>query len=302
MSRSRPDLRFDRTCLPSAFLVESHRAFAHALKLAVAARGALTLMDTGGRREAEQRADFAKVLETLEQWKLLPEGSSSEAIPGLGLDVQEVLLPGSHSARSSVRYLRRHPHDVVVLAIHHHDGVQRWTHPEVAPPERGSGTVTLFLPHEAAGFISEETGAVDLRSILVPVDSTPDSQRAVDAACKLAHVLGCPDTEGTLLYVGERDHAPRMLHLEPGAVRWRWAYREGDVDAEILRAAEEYHADLIVMSTEGRHGFLDALRGSTTERIVRTARCAVMAVPAYSDKELQHSTVIENIATGKLAI
>ena len=38
-------------------------------------------------------------------------------------------------------------------------------------------------------------------------------------------------------------------------------------------------AGLIAMPTAGQKGFLDALRGSTTERVVAQARCPVLAVP-----------------------
>jgi nucleotide-binding universal stress UspA family protein len=34
------------------------------------------------------------------------------------------------------------------------------------------------------------------------------------------------------------------------------------------------------MATEGRQGFVDAVRGSVTERVVRGAPCPVLAVPA----------------------
>jgi nucleotide-binding universal stress UspA family protein len=34
------------------------------------------------------------------------------------------------------------------------------------------------------------------------------------------------------------------------------------------------------MATAGRDGFLDALRGSTTEQVVREAPCPVLALPA----------------------
>jgi nucleotide-binding universal stress UspA family protein len=51
------------------------------------------------------------------------------------------------------------------------------------------------------------------------------------------------------------------------------------VSAEILRAAEEVQASLIVMTTEGRHGILDALRGSVTRQVLRAAPCPVLAVP-----------------------
>jgi nucleotide-binding universal stress UspA family protein len=47
--------------------------------------------------------------------------------------------------------------------------------------------------------------------------------------------------------------------------------------------AETLAVDLIVMATAGRHGFLEALQGSTTERVVRQARCPVLAIPAHRD-------------------
>ena len=37
--------------------------------------------------------------------------------------------------------------------------------------------------------------------------------------------------------------------------------------------------DVIALPTAGHHGFLDAVRGSTTERVVRQAPCSVLAVP-----------------------
>jgi nucleotide-binding universal stress UspA family protein len=56
--------------------------------------------------------------------------------------------------------------------------------------------------------------------------------------------------------------------------------RPGSVVDEILAAAAESQANLIVMATAGHQGFLDALRGSTTERVLRHAPCPVLAVPA----------------------
>jgi DnaJ-domain-containing protein 1 len=58
------------------------------------------------------------------------------------------------------------------------------------------------------------------------------------------------------------------------------ALRAGDVVSTILKAAEEQQADLIAMPTAGHHGFLDAVRGSTTERVLRHASCPVLAIPA----------------------
>ena len=58
--------------------------------------------------------------------------------------------------------------------------------------------------------------------------------------------------------------------------------RPGDPVDEIVAAASEWAADLIVMTTQAHTGVLDALRGSTTERILRRASCPVLAVPAGS--------------------
>lgn len=55
--------------------------------------------------------------------------------------------------------------------------------------------------------------------------------------------------------------------------------RRGNVVNEILGAARDWDADLIAMSTAGHQGFLDALRGSTSERVLRQAPCPVLVVP-----------------------
>jgi nucleotide-binding universal stress UspA family protein len=46
----------------------------------------------------------------------------------------------------------------------------------------------------------------------------------------------------------------------------------------LVAAMQEWGPDLVVMTTQGRHGFMDALRGSTTERVLREARCPLLAV------------------------
>jgi nucleotide-binding universal stress UspA family protein len=50
----------------------------------------------------------------------------------------------------------------------------------------------------------------------------------------------------------------------------------------ILDVAAGMAAELIVMTTRGHRGLADALRGSTTERVMGGARCPVLAVPEGS--------------------
>jgi nucleotide-binding universal stress UspA family protein len=63
---------------------------------------------------------------------------------------------------------------------------------------------------------------------------------------------------------------------------WEMEVRSGDVIQTILDTAESIDADLIVMATDGRNGFLDGLRGSHSERVLRHASAPLLTVPAGS--------------------
>lgn len=58
---------------------------------------------------------------------------------------------------------------------------------------------------------------------------------------------------------------------------------EGFLHTAIRRAAEEDGADLIVMGTKGATGAAEFFLGSNTEKVIRTAPCPVLAVPANSE-------------------
>ena len=284
--------RIQRIFHPSDFSNASDLAFDHALKLAITGKCDLTILHTESVPSDNAWAEFPRVRRTLEQWKLLLPDSPIEAISKLGLNIKKVVLLDSDPVRSMVHFLSKHPHDLIVLATHQCDGFKRWTHEQVAEPiARKAGEATLFIPHEGEGFVSPASGEVRLDNVLVPVDHVPDPQVAVDSATALVESLGCREVDATLLYVGDRAISPEVQMPGHGALKWQCAYREGNVEEQILQAAEEYNARLIVMSTQGHHGFLDALRGSTTERIVRHAKCPVLAVPVHrSEEPSRHST------------
>jgi len=70
----------------------------------------------------------------------------------------------------------------------------------------------------------------------------------------------------------------------PDVSGWRWntVVQSGDVLDVISETASAVRAGLIVLTTEGRNGFLDALRGSHSERILQCAPCPLLAIPASS--------------------
>jgi nucleotide-binding universal stress UspA family protein len=280
MAQTDSQVWFQRIFHPSDFSDASNVAFVHALKLAVSANGMLTILHAGADGGGWQ--DSPRVRRTLERWEMLPPNSPKEAIFSVGLDVQKIATPRPDPARAVLHYLGEHPHDLIVLATHQREGFDRWTHKQVAEPiARRSGEMTLFIPHGSEGFVSLESGAVSLRNVLIPVDHSPDPQIAVDGAVSFAHALECHGVIFTLLHVGEEERFPEVVMPEREAWQWRKTYKQGHVERQILQAAHECRADLIVMTTRGHHGFLDALRGSATERIVRNSTCPVLALPAY---------------------
>lgn len=137
------------------------------------------------------------------------------------------------------------------------------------------------------------------RTILHPTDFSPGSDAAFRYACDLArdydarmvvvHVLdaGAPIVaDGVILPSGLdelRDLARRQLEAVGPAnptIRAECALREGPATSEIVDAATEFRADLIVMGTHGRTGFGRLLLGSVTEEVLRKAPCPVLTVKA----------------------
>lgn len=141
------------------------------------------------------------------------------------------------------------------------------------------------------------------QTILVPTDFSPHSEAALRLACELAksheaalclvHVYdlmpsGLP--EGMTFYdvatlARVRDEFVRRLAevqrqaLKAGVRQVETKLMEGQPYREIVRAAEESRAQLIVMGTHGRTGMAHVLVGSVAERVVRKAPCPVITVP-----------------------
>ncbi len=148
--------------------------------------------------------------------------------------------------------------------------------------------------------------------ILVPTDFSDFSLAAVPAAIEFANCSGglvnllfvledlpsvpmltfehLPAGVAEQFYEESKIHAERSLMETqetkiPEEVRGATFVRRGPAAVSIVHAAEELPADLIVMTTHGRSGLKNALLGSVTERVVRTAPCPVLTVRNQSGGE-----------------
>lgn len=258
-------------------------AFVHSLKLALAVRGELcvahTDTDPDRNRTGSEWWAFPGVRQTLARWSLLAADAPAEAVAAtLGLHVRKLDIPDRDPLHGVLDLVDKRPFDVVVLASQARDGLDRWLHPSIAEPlAREARLPTLFVPVGARGFVDADTGAQTLRHVLVPVDHAPRAGRALALAMDMADALGAGDAVFHLLHVGARWPATPVAGGRESRVRR--LERAGDVVDEIVAAADSLDADLIVMATHGHDGLLDALRGSTTEQVLRRAKRALLAVP-----------------------
>lgn len=139
------------------------------------------------------------------------------------------------------------------------------------------------------------------KKILHPTDFSDYSKEALDVAAVMARKFGA---ELIILHVVETyDYAPpeyymaadelhkeveRRLegsrkHLEEmaaqmGDIKTRTLVTEGKPFVQIIRAAKEEGADMIVLGTHGRSGLAHILIGSTAEKVVRKAPCPVLTI------------------------
>jgi nucleotide-binding universal stress UspA family protein len=264
---------------PSDFSPASEVAFAHALKAALAAKADLTVLHVTAKKATEW-TEFPGVRATLERWGLLPKNSARGDVAKLGIDVKKVQSVHKDPVEAVTAYLGTHNADLVVLATDQNKGKVQWLSKSVAAPiARNSRQMTLFIPKGVDGFVSVKDGAISLKNILIPVALTPSAQPAIQAAVRLARRLNCATGMFTLLHVGEED-MPDVRHPDLPGWSCNTIVRKGEVIDAIHETALDAKADLIVVTTEGRNGFLDALRGSCSERILRRSPCPLLAIPA----------------------
>lgn len=146
----------------------------------------------------------------------------------------------------------------------------------------------------------------NFKRILVPTDFSEVANRAIAFAVKLAEAnrarlmlltvigdLPLTNEEMMMLRVSVNsvkeynkqhiDAATAKLKklIRPAVakkLRVQFIVRDGKPYAEIIRAAKDTKADLIVMSSQGHGRLAELLLGSTTDRVVQNAPCSVLVV------------------------
>jgi nucleotide-binding universal stress UspA family protein len=145
-----------------------------------------------------------------------------------------------------------------------------------------------------------------LRRLLVPIDFTETSDRALDYAIEFARkfdasitimhsyqipVYGFPDAAyitsaevATQIATAAQRRLDALLdaHKTEG-VKMNALLRDGVAWEEINAVATETKADLIIIGTHGRRGLARALLGSVAENVIRTSTLPVLVIHGPRD-------------------
>lgn len=266
---------------PTDFSAASTLAFAHALRLALDTKSRLTLLHVNEKGSEDEWTSFPHVRETLARWGLLdgkPPHAELEA--RLGIRVIKVEIRHQDPATGLFEFFLSHRPDLIVLSTHGREGLDRWLSGSVSEElAHHSHVPTLFIGAKSHGFVDAATGEVRLEHILVPVANTPSPRLTLTILTDLLTSLGISPTTVRLLHIG--DKPPNVLGGLAPETYATIELIDGPVVETILRVSREQGMDMIVMPTAGRQGFLDALRGTTTEQVLRQAPCPLLTVRAF---------------------
>lgn len=174
-----------------------------------------------------------------------------------------------------------------------------------AKPTRKPGEVTLKLGRRDEPLMAAATAGASglgfrVKRILVPIDFSECSKQALRYALPMAKERGATLT---LLYVvapvygvgeygavdstalearmrsaADQELAKLIEEEVHGEVPALSVVRLGAPASEVVEAARELPADLIVLATHGRTGLKHVLIGSVAEHVVRRAPCPVLVV------------------------
>jgi len=186
--------------------------------------------------------------------------------------------------------------DLIVIGTHGLAGLERWLLGSVTERLlREADCPVLTVPHRANPSASP---VVSFTNILCGIDFSQPSERGLEYALSLAraaggriavvHALEWFEEElwlstrfGPGPTLEEKLRAELEAHIPANARGWcdpEFVVAHGKARRELLRVAEERHADLIVLGVRKRGAIDEMVFGSTAAHVVRDATCPVLTM------------------------
>lgn len=199
-----------------------------------------------------------------------------------GVRVKAVARLGS-AAETILEVAREEKATLIAMATHGHSGVTRLVFGSVAEQvlRKSPLPVLVVRPFEASH------AKEPIQNILVPLDGSKASARAVPRAMEMAALFGA---RVVLLHVldpkgnwPDRDTAGRQLgeiadKLRAAGISTLTIVDEGNPAVIIGDVTRHHEIDLVTMATHGRTGLSRLVVGSVTESVVRASSVPVLVV------------------------
>jgi nucleotide-binding universal stress UspA family protein len=210
-----------------------------------------------------------------------------------GLDVRETLEQGI-PFRAILSYAEAHKIDLIAMGAGERDDIESYFLGSTARKVTRLSHAPVLTVRA-----SEEEVSRDYESILVAVDGTQGSQRAIEA-CKqlaldfdaIAHIVYVVDSRvaragslvGLMESEGEQACRDTVSRMRTVGVDCTSEILHGRPAAQILSYASDHDIDCLVVGTYGRTGLDRFVMGSVAEKVVRRATKPVLTVRDFSNE------------------
>ena len=270
---------FARILCPVDFSDLSAQGLRYAAKIARSCGGRITALYadlfmpppyfTESSMEELQR-QLGKAREQAEAHLARFAAAATSSLEGVNIQIEEAL-----PADAIHRAAEANGADLIVMGTHGRSGVNRLMLGSVAERVLRQTRVPVLAVRGAAE-------RVDIRHIVVPVSDSDIARKALQAAAGLASCMGASIT---VLHVKEDGGSAAIDNLcgwIPAPVRAACEVRElvrhGNVAEQVIAAASDLNADLLVLGAQHRRFADTTVLGANTIRILRHAHAPVMAV------------------------
>ncbi len=142
----------------------------------------------------------------------------------------------------------------------------------------GAGMPTLVLHLGQPGLVTDE-GNFELKRVLLPVGDGEEARDAIRGLREMLVRLQIDDVDIHLLRVGDDEIIDHLTIPERDGWRWHREKRQGYVSNVIGEICEERDIDLVVMSTRGQDGIIDAFSGTHTQKVIRRVPRPLLVIP-----------------------
>lgn len=300
-------MKLERILMPTDFSSCADAALGHAIFLAKQFQAELHLLHVVVlHEERDDEAQFPDHEVILQRTQAIAQGEMRKRL-GIYIDstleIVEHERRGAASAPEITTFAAEQGIDLIIMGAHGRRGWRRLLLGSVAEEVVRTAPCPVLTLRDRVGGASLAAP----ETILVPVDLSEPSRRALTHAKELAAIYGA---KIALLHVVPAPMYPAFYTGFAGALEYSfpelsnqlattltdWAAAsdgpevelevqilEGNASREIIDHCERIKAGLIVLATHGLTGWHHVLLGSVSEKVIRMAECPVLTLRLAAD-------------------